>query len=143
MNEFKDIELFPINAIVDIADIANMQGVRIVSINNSGTAISGEIGAYVTISNKSPARLHIPKPKALIPDIQGGELEEKVVRIKKEPVNYTIPAKPFTIKEFCELNGLQNPIGYLWVKEFCEVVGIGTKPVGQRGKTPSLYSIKK
>lgn len=59
---------------------------------------------------------------------------------KSKLENPQIPTPPFTIKQFCELNNIAQPVGYLWVKQNCTEAGKAPKPEGQRGKTATLYT---
>ncbi len=133
-NGFRPIEDLPIGSYVDVSDIANMQKVKIISINNSGTAIKGDIGEYVTISNKSPAR----------PSDNQEIVTNKPGRRKGVSAEVIMPEGdlPFTIKQLAELNeGLNTSQITAFIKENCEIAGEAERVIGQRGKTAKTYKL--
>lgn len=126
----RDLNTFQEGQTVNVSDIEEFQIVEILRISDSGVYVKGpKCPGGAMLSGRSPARL------AEQADIEGFKQAE----LEKNGSNLKWPEKPFTIREFTELNGLDLTEGARWVKLIATLVGKAEKVEGQRGKTPNLY----
>ena len=131
---FRDLNTFGEGQTVNVSDIEEFQIVEILRISDSGVYVKGpKCPNGAMLSGRSPARL------AERADIEGFKQAE----LEKNGSNLKWPEKPFTIREFSELNGLDLTEGSRWVKLIAVLVGKAEKIEGQRGKTPNLYKYEK
>ncbi len=145
MNKFQDVNLYRIGSVVDIDSIESLQGVTIISINDSGVAVKGSLcGSYHTISGKSPARL--AEVKVIVPELNDkGEVIPARCERKKNNVALDIKIPEvnlFTIKQLAEFNGLTPMQLTTFIKEKCEPHGFADKMPGKRGKCARVFALK-
>ncbi len=139
--EYQDVNLYAVGTRVDIDSIEGMQGAEILNINDGGVAIKCELGAYVTISGKSPAR--IAQPKVIIPETnEDGSIAPQKPPRKQNGVELKVEydLNPFTIASFAAKNNISYSQALIIVNSTCSRVGTSIKINSKRGKSPSLYS---
>jgi hypothetical protein len=168
LNTYHDINYFKEGSIVSILDNPRYQDVTINRINEGGVIVSGRYCKEEYVSGKSPAILSSKKIQETI-DILPQKQDNKSmsnsnpVSVSTSPVldfvktervqrgtytekmkNLTLPkaGSSFTIKDLAELNGIPVNYAFNWVKDNCKEVGKAPKPVGQRGKSASLFQVK-
>lgn len=141
MHKFRDINLFHIGSVVDVDTIENLQGVSIVSINDSGVAVKGNLcGPYYVISGKSQARIAEPKEIVEVLDENGQPMAPKLPRKKNGvELKVTYPEGNFTIAQFAEFNHISYPQALPLIKENCVEDGFALRIEGARGKAAKLY----
>lgn len=130
----RDLNTFEEGQTVNVSDIEEFQLVQILRISDSGVYVKGPKCLNGTVlSGRSPARL-----------AEQADIEEfKQAELEKNGSNLKWPEKPFTIREFSELNSLDLTESLKWVKLIATLVGKAEKIEGQRGKTPNLYKYEK
>lgn len=139
-SQFQELFYFAVGTRVDISYIAEMQGVEITRINESGVTIrGGGIGNYAVVSGKSPARLAQPKEAIVTLDEEGKAIAPKVRKDRGKEFKVTYPDKPFTILHFSTLNHISYPQSLIIIKDTCERVGYVEKIPGKRGKSAALF----
>jgi hypothetical protein len=154
-DKYKDINQFAEGQTVDISGIADMQGIVITRISQSGVNITSKVLGDTIISGKSPACLSEAQREVTITTDE--KTQKRTIKVARAVVeageteprgkygeimnNLKFPTGSFTAQALADLNEIPYNYASKYCTEYLEDAGFAVKAEGQRGKAPRLFKI--